>query len=129
MEESLKAIYFDTKSPGGFGGVDRLQKASKCSKKKVEKWLSSEDVYTLHKPIKRRFKRRRVIVGGINQQLQGDLIDLQKLKKSNNGVSFLLTLIDVFSRYASVFPLKNKKGESLSKAFKKLFKRHPRMGF
>ena len=68
-----------------------------------------QDVYTLHKPVRRRFKRNRVIVGGIDQQWQMDLADMQSMQKLNDGYRYLLVCIHVFSKYAWVVPLKNKK--------------------
>ena len=59
-----------------------------------------------------------MIVGGIDQQWQMDLADMQSMQKFNNGYRYLLVCIDVFSKYAWVIPLKNKTGLSLVKAFK-----------
>ena len=77
-----------------------------------------QDAYTLHKPIHRHFKRNRVIVGGIDQQWQMDLADMQSMQKCDDGYRYLLVCIDVFSKYIWVVPLKNKKGPSLVEAFK-----------
>ena len=88
--------------------------------KAVKRWLSEQDAYTLHKPVRIRFKRRRVIVGGRNHQWQADLVDLSKLKKDNDGYVFLLTVIDVFSKQAWCVPLKNKSASSLVTALKGL---------
>ena len=59
-----------------------------------------QDTYTLHKPARRNFKRNRVIVGGIDEQWQMDLADMQSLKEYNDGYGYLLVCIDVFSKYA-----------------------------
>ena len=75
-------------------------------------------MYTLHKPIRRRFRRNRVIVGSIDQQWQMDLADMQSMQKFNDGYRYLLVCIDVFSKYACLVPLKNKTGLSLVVAFK-----------
>ena len=80
-------------------------------------WLSGQDTYTLHKPVRRRFPRRRVVVPGIDHQWQADLVDVSRLSTTNDGYKFLLTCIDVFSKYAWVIPLKNKTGASLIRAF------------
>ena len=75
----------------------------------------------MHKPVRRKFLRRRTIVGGIDHQWQADLIDVRTLKKDNDGYVFLLTCIDVLSKYAWVVPLKDKSGTSLVKAFQQIF--------
>ena len=82
--------------------------------------LGIQDAYTLHKPVRRRFKRRCVVVGGPNQQWQADLVDMSRLKKINNGTTFILTVIDVFSKLACCVPLKNKSAASLVAAFTQL---------
>ena len=104
----LKNIYFDAKKVGSYGGVDALRRIARVSKKVVQRWLSEQVAYILHKPVRTRFKRRCVIVGGRNQQWQADLVDLSKLKRDNGGVTFLLTVIDIFSKKAWCVPLKNK---------------------
>ena len=117
----LKNNYYNPKNTGSYGGVERLRRTTKYKRREVKKFLQSEDTYTLHKPIRRNFKRRRVIVGGIRQQFQADLIDVRNLKLENDGVCYLLTAIDVFSKYGYAKPLLDKTGFSLLKAFKTLF--------
>ena len=121
QQERVRKVYYDAKQPGSFGGVSPLAKALRQKRSETQKWLSFEDAYTLHKPARRKFPRRRTIVGGIDHQWQADLIDVQKLKKHNGGNVFLLTCIDVFSKYAWVVPLKDKTGGTLSQAFQEIF--------
>ena len=65
----LQQIYYDPKRVGSYGGVAALRKV--VPEYNVEQWLSVQDAYTLHKPVRRHFKRRCVVVGGPNQQWQG----------------------------------------------------------
>ena len=51
-----------------------------------------------------------------------DLADMQLLSKYNKGIRFLLCVIDIFSKYAWVVPLKDKKGISTVKAFQSILK-------
>ena len=90
---------------------------SKISRKQVQVWLSQQDVYTLHKPARRHYKRSRVIVPGIDAQFQADLVDVQNLSRYNKGYKYLLTCIYIFSKYTWVVPLKTKQGQELVKAF------------
>ena len=46
---------------------------------KIKEWLMEQDVYTLHKSIRRHFKKNQVILGGIDQQWQMDLADMQSM--------------------------------------------------
>jgi transposase InsO family protein len=124
VDSYLSSVYYDAKRSGGFGGVNRLyydikkDGKFKLSRKQIKEWLMKQDTYTLHKPVRRNFKRNRVIVGGIDQQWQLDLADMQTMQKFNNGYRYLLVCIDVFSKYAWVIPLKNKTGPALVDAFK-----------
>ena len=76
----------------------------------------------LHKPVKRKFIKRRVLVSGIDKIWAADLADMQALSKENEGYKFLLLVIDTFSKYGWIVPLKNKKGETIVKALKEIFK-------
>ena len=49
-----------------------------------------------------------------------DLADMQLISKSNKVIKFLLSVIDIFSKYAWVFSLKDKKGETIVNAFQKV---------
>ena len=74
----------------------------------------------LHKPIIRKFKKRKVYssftdnIGGV------DLADMQSLSKFNKRFKYLLCAIDLFSKYAWVMSIKDKKGTSIANAFKKI---------
>ena len=120
-DAKLDRVYFDPEPVGSYGGVDALHRATgEVPKRTAKRWLSEQDAYTLHKPVRRRFKRGRVVVGGQNQQWQGDLVDVANLTKYNDGTKFLLTVIDVFSKRAWCVPLKNKVGATLVAAFERL---------
>ena len=83
----LRNICFNPENTGAHGGVIALhrQVIGVLSKKQVTDWLSGQDTYTLHKPIRRKFNRGRVLVGRVDQQWQTDLVDLQSIYKNNDG--------------------------------------------
>ena len=112
--------YYHVVAPGSYGGLSKF-KPKGYTKKEVKEWLQTQDPYTLHKPTRRTFPRRQVIVYGIDHQWQADLVDVAKLASYNKGFKYLLTCIDVLSRYAWVVPLKDKTGKSLKEAFQVLF--------
>ena len=74
----------------------------------------------LHKPIIRKFKKRTVYSGFKDNIWGADLADMQLINKFNKGFRFLLCVIDIFSKYAWVVPLKDKKGVSIVDAFQKI---------
>ena len=76
----------------------------------------------LHKPIKRKFKKRRVLVNGIDKIWAVDLVDMQAFSKLNRGVKYLLAVIDILSKYGWLVPLKDKTGKSVASALKTIFK-------
>ena len=77
----------------------------------------------LHKPIRRNFKKRRVIVNHIDEIWAADLVEMGKFSKWNKGFKYLLMIIDVFSKYGWIIPLKRKTGEEVALAFKTVFKK------
>ena len=74
----------------------------------------------LHKPIIKNFKRRKVYSSFKDNIWGVDLADMQLISKCNKGIRYLLCVVDLFSRYAWVVPLKNKKGEIIVEGFKKI---------
>ena len=76
----------------------------------------------LHKPVRKKFNRRRVIVNGIDKIWAADLADMKAFSKANKGFVFLLLVIDIFSKYGWIVPLKNKEGKTVASAFKTIFK-------
>ena len=120
--------YHDPSAPGSLGGVQRFAKAQGLPLKKAQQVLERDVGYTLHKPRRRRFATLPVIVGGLDDQWAADLVEVQRLAKHNRGIRYLLTVVDVLSKYAWVQPLKTKTGVALVKAFEKIVRqggRHP----
>ena len=73
-----------------------------------------------HKPIIKNFKIRKVYSSFKDNIWGVGLADMQLISKYNKGIRYLLCVIDLFSRYAWVLPLKNKKGDSIVVGFKKI---------
>ena len=74
----------------------------------------------MHKAITKNFKKRTVYSEFKNNIWGTDLADMQIISKFNQGFKFLLCVIDIFSKYAWVVPLKDKKGVSIVYAFHKI---------
>ena len=92
----MDVVYHDIRFPGSFGGIHRLRRHSNKRRKDVIDYLKSQDAYMLHKPIKRRFIRRRTYSKGIGDLYQIDLADLSNLSPYNDGYRYLLNCMDVF---------------------------------
>ena len=80
----------------------------------------------LHKRIIRKFEKRKVYSTFKDNIWGDDLADMQLLSKYNKGIRFLLCVIDIFSKYGWVIPLKDKKGISIVKAFQIILKQSNR---
>ena len=76
-------------------------------------------VEELHKPIIRKFEKRKVRSPFIDNIWGADLADMQLISKFNKGIRFLLCVIDIYNKYAWVFPLKDEKGITITNAFQK----------
>ena len=74
----------------------------------------------LHKPIIRKFKKRKVYSSFRDNIWGVDLADMQSLSRYNKGIKYLLCAIDLFSKYAWVIPLKDKKGASIVNEFQRI---------
>ena len=61
-------------------------------------------------------------MGGIDEIWAADLVDMRPFSEYNDGVKYLLTVIDVLSKYGWMQPLKRKTGEEVVAAFKSIFK-------
>ena len=62
----------------------------------------------LYKPVTRNFHRRRFNVNDVDEIWAADLIDMQAFSKDNNGIKYLLTVIDILSKFVWIFPLNEK---------------------
>ena len=73
-----------------------------------------------HKPVIKKFNKRKVYSQFRDNIWGVDLADIQSLSKKNKGIKYLLCAIDVYSKYAFVIPLKDKRGISTVNAFNKI---------
>ena len=126
--EYLKKIYFNPGNSGSYEGVNKLYKQVKkegkfnLSKVKIKTWLQNQLSFSLNKRISRKFKKGIVIVEEIDNQFEADLASMTDYEKSNDGYKYLLVVIDVFSRYGWIEPLKNKSASAIVSAFQKILK-------
>ena len=97
---------------------DKTSTGSGVANNKIKQNLQLTE--ELHKPIIRNLKKRTVYSGFKDNIWGADLADMQLISKFNKGFRFLLCVIDIFSKYAWVFPLKDKKVVSIVDAFQKI---------
>ena len=110
--------FFDKKSAGS--GVNTH------ANDKIEQYQLPLDFAThqlaekLHKSIIRNFKKRTVYSRSKDNIWGANIADMQLISNFNKRFRFLLCVIDIFSKYAWIVPLKNKKGVSITDAFQKI---------
>ena len=109
---SMLYKFFDKKSMGS--GFQKLKNTTKSS--------SSILANELHKPIIKKLDKRKVYSQFKDNKWRVDLADMQSLSRKNKGIKYLLCATDLYSKYAFVIPLKDKKGISIVNAFNKIIK-------
>ena len=97
-------------------------------KKSIGSGIASSSILAdeRHKPIIRKFNKRKVYSQFKDNIWGKDLADIQSLSRKNKGIKYLLCAIDLYSKYAFVIPLKDKKGISIVHAFNKIIKQSNR---
>ena len=75
-------------------------------------------VRELHRPARKTYPRRRVILKGIDDLWQADLAEFQLYARENKGYKYILIVIDCFSKYLWTRAIKNKSGEEVRDAFR-----------
>ena len=125
----LKQLYNNAEFSASFTGKNAFSQAVRkehpsIRNKEIYRALRKIDSYTLHKPTRKPKLFRRIYTKGINYLYQIDLVDMSAYSSLNDGFRWLITCIDTFSKKAWVFPLKNKKGISITTALKTLLSKN-----
>ena len=128
-QKKILQIFFDPKQAGSFSNPATMKKILQTrprkhvkvpSLKQIKDFLASKRAYTVHRPARKNYPMKRVIVGGVGIQLQMDLIDMQQWARKNDHYKYILLAIDCFSRYAYARPLKSKHGNLVSEAIESI---------
>ena len=90
--------------------------------RELKEFIENLPTFQLHKPLTEKITFRKTMVSYTDQQWQADLVDMQTFEKENKGYRYILTVIDIFSRYAWALPIKSKRREDVRDAFKLIFK-------
>ncbi len=132
-EQYLRALYYAVDSPTAFTGLGALWRQIKKDKKDKEitkdaltEWLNEQYTYSMHRPYKHPSVYRKIIASGIDDLWQADLVEMREFSDSNEGYNYLLCVIDCYSKYAWVEPLKTKTGLETSKGFERIFQQSSR---
>lgn len=128
LQKTLDKIYYNPKT--GLVGINKLlDKAKELHPE--EKW-SQEIINTYIKSQKTSqiFAKKKKVNIPItapykSYNYQADLMDVSRWSRQNKGIHFLLCVVDIYSRYAWIYPLKNKTAKSVSESLDDLFSNNP----
>lgn len=125
QDELLYDLYYDK---GMMFGRDRLYKYlsekhsdMKISRRDVMKWLKKQEIHQLYAPVRKTVDIRNTVLKRPKTQIGIDLIDMSKYEY--DGMKWILTAFDLFSKKAYAVPLKDKTESTVTKAMKKLLKK------
>ena len=127
----LKRLYYDVNSPACFSSANTLYLHAKredpgIKYKDVTKFLEAQYPYSLHKQTHINFPRNQVVAVGKDSHWQADLCDMKYLKNNNKGYTFILTVVDVLSKFGFAEPVKHKTSTEVTAAFQKIIERSGR---
>jgi hypothetical protein len=116
-------VFYDPARDAGFSTLDKRTKAVKPETRcAIKSWLEEQDIFTLHRPVRKRFPRTPYTENNFMDVWECDLLDMQAHSKVNDNYKYLLTAIDVFSKFLHVVPLKAKTDPADTYAFQSIFK-------
>ena len=124
----LANIYNTPSHAASYSSKSKIKKAIldaglSIKDKQLDKWLRGNESYTKHRDTRKTFKRSKVITRGLNYLFDVDLMDMSNVSKENNGITFILVVIDAFSRRLFLEPLPTKSAKDVLKAFMKILAR------
>ncbi|EGT39946.1 hypothetical protein CAEBREN_30204 [Caenorhabditis brenneri] len=127
LKRAITVAYTDEKLPCAFTSVANVHRHVQKTFPNVkydfvEQVLQDLESFTLHRPNRKRFPRLKTQATGVYTDLQADLVDMSKYKSSNDSITFLLTVIDIYTRCLFVKSLKSKHGALVAKALADIFK-------
>jgi len=119
LPTDMDVVFYTLKLPGSFGSVRNLRRYSGRSELAVKEYLAEQDAYMLHKPRRVRFPRRKTYSKGIAGLYQINLVDVTNLSSFNDGMRYILTSVDVFSKQAWAVPVRMKADRDVANSFEK----------
>ena len=115
--KTIRKNYASPRQTASFSGLTKqIKKYGSSSKRIIQSALNSTSDYTLHRERKKPRIRNPFFILKKRQQVQMDLVDITSLAEHNDGIRFLFCSIDMFSRLAFVYPMKDKTAASAKQA-------------
>ena len=119
---SIQSNYTNPGHVIGFSGINTAYRyADKKAKKRVKSKLSHIPTYVYHREVKRPKVYNPYILYRPRILLQGDLIDMISRAEFNEGVKYVLVVVDSFTRFCWAEPLRDKSAKSVFSAFRIIY--------
>lgn len=137
INKLLSDIYYEPSHPASLSGVYKLRQAANreyqnyaiakpLTTTQVSHWLNAQPVYTRHRRAIRKFRRNPIVAFHVDANWQIDLADVRSTSRSNNGVKYILVVIDVLSRHAWTRGLRSKEAHAVRDAFRDIIEKGKR---
>ena len=112
----LNKMYAD---PMTIGGRDKIYERIKekyvgISRRNIMEYLKNQETWQLRKNVPKNHVTRPIISKGVGSHLEMDLIDMQKYAHYNSGNNWILVIVDIFSKKAWAFALKDKSATTVA---------------
>ena len=128
LHRYLERIYYDERNGGGYGTPGKLWHEVRrrgyyknVGVHRIEQFLNRLAPYSVFRPSRGKYTTPPVVVNGPLQQFDMDLVDVSRQRETNDGTRYLLTAIDVFSKYGYAVPIPNKEGIVVTQAARDIF--------
>jgi len=119
LRNRITRAYTTPGHPIAYSSPGLVAKHFHISSGKAKEILEHIEGYTLHREYKNPKQYNPYYVHGRREQIQGDLIDVAAISNNNNGVKFLLVLIDIFTKWLWVYPLQNKNARTITQVMRR----------
>ncbi len=96
----------------GLDGMNTFARRERIPLSEVRNVLRGEEPYSLNVYTRETFPRRKIILNHIDETWSADLMDVQRNADENDGIRFLLIVVDGMSKYVWAIPLKNKEAST-----------------
>ncbi len=119
LAERIRRAFSTPGHPTAFSAPGTVSDYFGISQKRAKEILEEHDGYNLHREFKKPKRYNPYYVHERRKQVQGDLIDISRISGENDGIRFLLLLIDIFTKKIWVYPLKTKSAKDMDEAMEK----------
>ena len=126
LDDALQELYYNIDNSSAFSGVENLYKAVKSkglpySKKQIKEWLRWQKTYTLHFPLKKKWKRAKIISYGPMWMVEADLGVITDLKFLASNYQYILLVVCTFTKKLFARALKSKKSTEVASSMDNIF--------